>query len=119
QLAHLRERVDQLLGEAVAQVVVLGTGIQVGERQNGHGALGRRAFVRRGNGGGRVMEQGSVPATGKINANASVAALALVPSLETVAQAAALDARHGVDTGNEGGRAAVRFQGDRVFLHSI
>src|SRR5437764_11378460 len=107
------------LGEAVAQVVVLGTGIQVGERQNGHGALGRRGFVLRGTGGGRVMEQGSVPATGKINADASVAALALVPSLETVAQAAGLDAHHGVDTGIEGGRAVVSFHGDHVFLHSI
>src|SRR3954453_23173245 len=81
QLAHLRERVDQLLGEAIAQVVVLGTGIQVGERQNGHGALGRRGIVLRGTGRGRVMEQGNVPATRKLNADASLAALPLVPSL--------------------------------------
>ena len=65
------------------------------------------------------MEQGSVPATRKLNADASLAAIALVPSLETVAQAAGLDAHHGVDTGIEGGRAAVRFHGDHVFLHSI
>ena len=36
-----------------------------------------------------------------------------------LAQAAGLDAHHGVDTGIEGGRAAVRFHGDHVFLHSI
>lgn len=48
QPADLRQRIDQLVGHSIGEVLVLGVGTQVGEGEHRDGLLGRRRSGHRG-----------------------------------------------------------------------
>jgi hypothetical protein len=99
QAVHFGQSVDELFGEAVTEVFVLGIGAQVGEGEDGDG--GECAGSGRGGVGDPGSELGQVASFGQDDAQLVAAAFRFVVRLELGAEAARLDADDGVGTGIE------------------
>ena len=118
QLGNAGEGVDQLFGQAVTEILLVGLGIEIRERQNGNGSAGRKGDWRFRRRCWPKFEYGLVGSFGKLDGQSVIFALAFVVGEEFGAQAAGFDADDGIQPGIVGCAAIEHLRADDDLFQS-